>query len=196
MGAERTSQRLRLSPRLIDELPVRERRYEIADATTPAVKVRVTRNGAKTLSVVYRSPVTRKKSRVSLGRWPTAQGTDKAAYLRQLRVEAAQVLAEVARGEDPALLRRESKRARRERDRVEYEASRSEERRARTFGSVAVIACEQPDSSAQVRPAAPTLVREPLATSPRGSSMQRGLEGRQRSGRRSRSSRETSTRSY
>ena len=52
MGEERTSQRLRLIPRLIDELPVRERRYEIADETTPTLEVRVTRNGAKTLSAI------------------------------------------------------------------------------------------------------------------------------------------------
>ncbi len=137
MGDDRGNGRLRLTPNLIDALGLRGRRFEVADATTPALKVRVTRHGSKTLSVVYRSPVTRKKSRVSLGRWPTAPGTDKAAYLRQIRVEAAQVLAEIARGEDPALLRRESKRARRERDQAAYEAARVAERRALTFGAVA-----------------------------------------------------------
>ena len=137
MGDDRMSGRQRLTPKLIDDLDAREKRYEVADVTTPAMKVRITSNGAKTLSAVYRSPVTHRKSRVWLGRWPTAPGTDKADFLRRVRIEAAQVLAEVARGEDPALLRRESKRARRERDKAALVADRQAERRALTFGAVA-----------------------------------------------------------
>ncbi len=104
MGDDRARRRQRLTPKLIEDLEAQEKRYEIADVTTPAMKVRVTTDGAKTLSAVYRSPLARRKSRVWLGRWPTAPATDKAEFLRRLRIEAAQVLAEVDRGEDPALL--------------------------------------------------------------------------------------------
>ena len=137
MGDSTKTKRRKLTPKLIDSLEAREKRYEVRDATTPAIKVRITRFGAKTLSVVYRSPVTSRRSRVTLGRWPTAPGTDKIAFLRELRVEAAQVLADVARGEDPALLRREAKHERRERDRQAQDVARGDQRRARTFGRVA-----------------------------------------------------------
>lgn len=139
--------RVRLTPKTIDDMEARTKRYEVADVTTPALKVRITRNGAKTLSIVYRSHVTHRKARVRLGRWPTAPGTDKTEFLKQIRIEAAQVLAEVARGEDPALVRRETKRGRKERDRAAREASRLEERRSRTFGSVAEEYLDDPNTA-------------------------------------------------
>jgi hypothetical protein len=83
--------RVRSTLRTIDDLEARSKRYEVADVTTPALK-----------------------ERVCLGRWPTGPATGKVGFLKQIRIEGAQVLAYVAR-----------------------EAARQADQRALTFGAVA-----------------------------------------------------------
>jgi hypothetical protein len=71
--------RRKLTPKLLDSLEARSERYQITDTETPAIKVRITQNGRKTLSVLYKSPFTRKQARITLARWPDSASVDRVA---------------------------------------------------------------------------------------------------------------------
>lgn len=93
-----------LTKRTVDALARRDKRYDVYDADLKGFAVRVTPDGGKTFTVLYRAGSGRSapKRRVTLGRY----GTLTVEEARQL---ARQTLADVAKGFDPAAGRAESK---------------------------------------------------------------------------------------
>lgn len=96
----------KLTKRTVDALPPRLVRYDVYDTELPGFVVRVTTDGMKTFSVIYRAGSGRSapKRRVTLGRYG-------ALTVEQARQFARQTLAEVARGADPAIQRAHAKEA-------------------------------------------------------------------------------------
>lgn len=70
-------------------------RVQIADAVVTGLWLRITANGAKSWSVVYRPKGTATVRRITLGRW-------RAFSVKDARDLAKDILLRVARGEDPA----------------------------------------------------------------------------------------------
>jgi integrase len=103
--ATTTSPRKRLTDRGVERLrPPAAGRLQIPDAVTPGLWLRVTPNGAKSWSVLYRLPERAVSQRLTLGKWPAISCTD----ARRL---AAAALVKVAQGEDPAAAKRERRHA-------------------------------------------------------------------------------------
>lgn len=86
------------------------KRLEVQDALCPNLVVRVTENGVKTFSVLYRMPgagglsesgreLAGTQQRLTIGRWP-------ALDLEHARERAREIASSVARGEDPRAERR------------------------------------------------------------------------------------------
>lgn len=96
----------KLTKRIIDALLPRTARYDVYDTDLPGFAVRVTNDGVKTFSVLYRAGSGRSapKRRMTLGRYGTLT-------VEQARQFARQTLAEVARGVDPATQRANAKEA-------------------------------------------------------------------------------------
>jgi integrase len=97
---------VRLTKRYLDALKPRSARYTVADAEIPGFLVRVSPDGSKAFSLLYRAGSGRRaaRRRVTLGRY--GQIT-----LDQARQLAKGHLANVARGEDPAQDRAAQRRA-------------------------------------------------------------------------------------
>ena len=141
--------RAKLTARTIDDLKSRERGYVVSDQETPAFQVRVYRSGSRSLYVVYRSPLTRRKVRYRLARWPKAKGETAAKneLVRQARADAFEALVQVGRGIDP----QHERRVEREQAKAELEARRAvkaERERRKTFGEVAEEMLEDPHVAA------------------------------------------------
>ncbi len=94
----------RLTKRAVDALAPKAERFDVYDADLPGFAVRVTPDGVKTFSLVYRAGSGRSapKRRVTFGRY----GPITVEQARQL---ARQSLAEVAQGTDPAADRTKAK---------------------------------------------------------------------------------------
>lgn len=150
---EMTTMRMNLSPTTIDALMPRERTYVVSDAEIPAMQVRVYPSGARTLYLRYRSPLTHKKVRFRLARWPNVAGVTaaKVELLRQARADAFLALGQLGRGSDPHHDRRaEQSKAQadlnaRRREQAEYADQQS---RRKTFGQVAEETLEDPQVAA------------------------------------------------
>jgi integrase len=97
-------------------------RLQLADAVVAGLWLRVTANGVKSWSVVYRAKGSPTLKRYTIGRWP-------AISVRDARNLAREVLLEVARGKDPAADRKRA--ARGEDDRFENVADEFIQRRVR-----------------------------------------------------------------
>lgn len=87
----------KLTKRVIDALPVRSARYDVYDTEIPGFAVRVTPDGVKSFSLLYRAGTGRSapKRRMTFGRYG-------ALTVDQARKLAAATSAEVAKGADPA----------------------------------------------------------------------------------------------
>ena len=97
---------VRLTKRYLDALKPRSARYTVADAEIPGFLVRVSPDGSKAFSLLYRAGSGRRaaRRRVTLGRYGEIT-------LDQARQLAKGHLANVARGEDPAQDRAAQRRA-------------------------------------------------------------------------------------
>ena len=96
----------KLTKRVVDALSARQKRYDIYDTDLAGFAVRVTPDGVKSFSVVYRfgSGRAAPKRRVTLGKYG-------AMTVEQARQFAKETLADVARGGDPAATRNSVKSA-------------------------------------------------------------------------------------
>lgn len=94
----------------VEKLPLKGQRYDAVDTEVPGVRVRVTPNGAKTFSYLYRIKGERKKRRITLG-------SVRAIDLASARKLARQHAVTAANGIDPA----DAVRARRAAERSERE---------------------------------------------------------------------------
>jgi integrase len=95
---------IKLTKRVIDALPVRPARYDVYDTEIPGFAVRVTPDGVKSFSLLYRAGTGRSapKRRMTFGRYG-------ALTVEQARKLAKETVADVARGADPAVARSASK---------------------------------------------------------------------------------------
>lgn len=101
------------TPLMIEKVGVPDRgRIEIADAYCPGLLLRVSDNGYKSFSVIYRvagegginkrgTPIGGKQHRITLGRWPLLT-------LQEARKQAMEVRITASTGHDPRFLRRNS----------------------------------------------------------------------------------------
>jgi integrase len=103
--------RVRLNRTNIKALEPRPARYEVADADTPALRVRVTPNGVKTFVLGYRNQ-TGKQCRFTIGRFGDLTP-------EQARIVAQTKLAEIALGGDPCAERAATREAAKEEQRRE-----------------------------------------------------------------------------
>ncbi len=96
----------KLTKRVVDALSARQKRYDVYDRDLAGFAIRVTPDGVKSFSVVYRfgSGRAAPKRRVTLGKY----GPMTVEEARQL---AKETLADVARGADPAATRNTDKSA-------------------------------------------------------------------------------------
>ncbi len=85
----------KLTARFVETVVPQARRVEYRDAHTRGLVLRVTPKGVKTWAVIYTRKSDGKKRRITIGTFP-------GFGLEQARCEAQAILAEVARGEDPA----------------------------------------------------------------------------------------------
>jgi integrase len=100
-----TTSRKRLTDRGVERLrPPAAGRLQIPDAVTPGLWLRVTPNGAKSWSILYRLPGRIVSQRLTLGRWPAISCGD-------ARKLASEALVKVAKGADPAAAKRERRHA-------------------------------------------------------------------------------------
>src|SRR4051812_8865696 len=90
----------KLTKRVIDALKPETARYDVYDSELPGFPVRVTPDGTKTYSVLYRAGSGRSalKRRVTLGKYGTLT-------VEEARSTARETLSEVVRGADPAVAR-------------------------------------------------------------------------------------------
>jgi integrase len=92
-----------LTKRAIDTFtPDPKREIRLWDDTPRGLFLRVKPSGAQTFGIQYRSPLTDKKTRVTIGQYGRLT-------LEQARIEARKQLAMVARGEDPADAKRKAR---------------------------------------------------------------------------------------
>ena len=78
-----------LTKRHLDGLKPKAKRFEERDEATDGLVIRVTANGVKTWSVLYRSPATGRQVRMTIGRYP-------AVSLERARAKARSVRGQVA----------------------------------------------------------------------------------------------------
>jgi integrase len=97
---------VKLTKRVVDGLSPRDSRFDVYDSDLPGFSVRITPDGAKSFSVLYRagSGRTAPKRRVTLGKFGPLT-------VEEARSLARQTLADVARGADPATARATAKTA-------------------------------------------------------------------------------------
>jgi integrase len=84
-----------LTDRYLDSVKAPDGRLELRDAKTAGLIFRVSENGRKSWSVLYRRKADGKRRRATIGDYPSFS-------LADARGEALAIMAKVARGEDPA----------------------------------------------------------------------------------------------
>lgn len=96
------SKRILFTVDSLDGIPT-DRPVEISDAATPALKLRVSDRGTKSLSMVYRSPVDQVRRRLTFGRYESQMRSDRNRILQDARNRYAQARLILQAKRDPII---------------------------------------------------------------------------------------------